>query len=886
GQGGIGKSRLVWEFQKYLDGVTELAYWHYGRSPAYGEGISFWALAEMVRARAGIVEGEEGAAARQKLGATLDQFVNDEAERRWIEPHLLHLLGFEEATASSGERETLFAAWRTFFERIAEQGTVVLVFEDLQWADGGLLDFIDHLLDWSRDRPLYLISLARPELLDRRQDWGAGRRNFTSLVLEPLSDETMRDLLHGLVPGLGDALVARILERAEGIPLYAVETVRMLLDEERIERVGESYRLVGDLAELSVPTTLQALIAARLDGLDPADRALLQAASVMGKTFTVDALAEISGEAAGPLTTRLRALVRRELVTLDGDPRSPERGQYGFVQAMLREVAYGGLARRDRRRLHLAAARFFETLDDEGLAAVLAEHYLAAYRAHPDGPEGEAVAAQARVALRGAAERALSLGSHRQARTYFEQALEVTTDPAERAQLHQAAGRAEGQAARDPRAMIDHFTGALEIVKESGDRRRILEATTDLARGTSWAHQIGEAVVIMRAALDEIVDLDGTTEWVRLNAELARSEMMLGDYGGSVARTEQVLPIAERLGLTREILEVLVTRGAALASERRLGEAMVVLIGAVSRARALQLPSLELRGRVNLSYVTSAEDPLLAYNVAREGLELARRLGNRGTGSYLLNNASEMAMRVGEWDWGLAQSAEALAEDPEGDFGAFLYTAAISAYRGEESESFLAKAEELTRDTTEIQGIAMVEDVRSGVLLAAGRLDEARALSIASYIRNDAPDSIARARAGRISVWLADLESVRGFLAEQRDVPGRVARITEIELSAGLAALEGRKPDATGGYREAAARWRELGVRFDLAMCGLTMVRVLGPGSPEAREAATEAREIFTSLRAKALLDLLDAAEATGSRREMPGSTAEVPRTKVSTQPS
>ena len=884
GQGGIGKSRLVWEFQKYLDGVTEVAYWHYGRSPAYGEGISFWALAEMVRGRAGILDGEDAAAVRQKMGATLDQFVTDEAERRWMEPHLLHLLGLEDTTASGGERETLFAAWRTFFERIAEQGTVLLVFEDLQWADGGLLDFIDHLLDWSRERPLYLISLARPELIDRRQDWGAGRRNFTSLVLEPLADETMRELLHGLVPGLSDAVVTRILDRAEGIPLYAVETVRMLLDEDRIERVGDSYRLVGDVAELSVPTTLQALIAARLDGLDPSDRSLLQAASVMGKTFSTDALVAISGEAVGPLTTRLRGLVRRELLTLEADPRSPERGQYGFVQALLREVAYGGLARRDRRRLHLAAARYFETLDDEGIAAVLAEHYLAAYRAHPDGPEGEAVAAQARVALRGAAERALSLGSYRQARHYFEQALEVTTDPTERAQLHQAAGRAEGQAARDPRAMIDHFTGALEIVQETGDRRRILEATTDLARGTSWAHRTEEAVAIMRTALDEFNDLDGTTEWVQLNAELARCEMMLGHAGDAVARTEQVLPIAERLELTRDIIALLVTRGAALANERRLAEAIVVLIGATSRARALQMPGLELRARVNLSYVTSAEDPTLAYNVAREGLELARHLGNRGTGFYLLNNACDEAIRIGEWEWALAQIAEALAEDPDGDFGALLYRAEIAAYRGEETEPLIAKAELLLRDSTELQGVSMVEDVRSAIMLAAGRLEEARGLAIASYTRNDAPDSRARARAGRISVWLADTESLRRILAEQAEVPGRVARVSEVELSAGLAALEGRAQDAITGYREAASRWRELGVRFELALCDLTMVRSLGSASPEVREAAAEAREIFTMLGATALLDQLDAAETAHPRAKVTSTPkAEAARTRAST---
>ncbi len=875
GQGGIGKSRLVWEFQKYLDGVTEVAYWHYGRSPAYGEGISFWALAEMVRGRAGIGEGEDVADVRRKLAATLAQFVTDEAERRWIEPRLLHLLGIEEATSGSGERETLFAAWRTFFERIAEDGTVLLVFEDLQWADSGMLDFIDHLLDWSRDRPLYLISLARPELLDRRPDWGAGRRNFTSLVLEPLADDVMRELLRGLVPGLSDNLAARILDRAEGIPLYAVETVRMLLDEGRIERIGESYRLVGEATELSVPTSLQALIAARLDSLDPADRALLQAASVMGKTFTVDALVEISGEDPGTLPARLRALVLRELLTLEADPRSPERGQYGFVQGLIREVAYSGLARRDRRRLHLAAARYFETLDDEGIAAVLAEHYLSAYRAHPEGPEGDAVAAQARVALRGAAERAMSLGSYPEALTYLEQALEVTSDPTERAQLHQAAGVAATRVARDQAATIGHFKAALEIVSQADDRKRILQATTDLAQATSWVGRTEEGLAMARAALDEFSDLAGTAEWVRLSAELARSEMLLGRGQDALTRTEQVLPIAERLELTHDTLDLLVTRGALLAHHRRLTEAMVVLIGAVDRARSLQLPSLELRARVNLSYVTAAEDPLLAYSVAREGLALARHLGMRGQGFYLLNNASDGAMHLGEWEWGLEQIDEALAVDPDGDVGALVRKAQIAAFRGEQSEALTAKAEALLQDVTELQAFSMLDDVRSDAALAANRLEEARRLAIASYSRVDAPDSAARARAGRLSVWLDDPESVRRILAEFSEVPGQVARVNEIELAAGLAALEGRTRDATTGYRDAAARWRALGVRFDLALCDLTMVRALGTGVPEAREAAAEAREIFSALGAVALLALLDAAEATAPRAKGSSATRE-----------
>jgi len=251
GQAGIGKSRLAWEFLKYIDGVLETVYWHEGRSPAFGDGVTFWALGEMVRRRAGLAESDDEAMTRTRIAATLVEYVPDEEERRWIEPALLTLLGIGDAT--TGSRDELFSAWRTFFERVATEHPAILVFEDLQWADPGLLDFIDHLLEWSTSFPIFVVTLSRPELLERRPGWGAGRRNFVALSLEPLSAAAMRDLLAGLVPGLPEAAIRSILDRADGIPLYAVETVRMLVAENRLEAVEGSYRPVGDLGDVAVP---------------------------------------------------------------------------------------------------------------------------------------------------------------------------------------------------------------------------------------------------------------------------------------------------------------------------------------------------------------------------------------------------------------------------------------------------------------------------------------------------------------------------------------------------------------------------------------------------------------------------------------------------------
>jgi class 3 adenylate cyclase/tetratricopeptide (TPR) repeat protein len=854
GQGGIGKSRLVWEFQKYIDGVTEVVYWHQGRSPAYGEGISFWALAEMVRGRAGINESEDPVAARSKLIGLLDEWVTDETERRWVEPRMLQLLGLEASEADERpDRDSLFAAWRVFFERVAERGVVVLVFEDLQWADDGLLDFIDHILEWSRDRPIYILSLARPELLDRRRDWGAGRRNFTSLVLEPLEPQLMRELLAGLVPGMPSSVVERILERAEGIPLYAVETVRMLLSDGLVTLENGIYRPTGDLSELSVPTSLHALIASRLDGLEPVDRSLLQAASVIGKTFSIDELAAVSGQPTDEVVARLRALVRREMLTLEADPRSPEQGQYLFMQGLIREVAYGTLARRDRRRLHIAAARYFEALDDEGIAGALAEHYLAAYKAQPEGPEGNAVAAQARVALRGAADRARSLGSFVQATHFLEQALEVTTDPDEERELHAAAGDA-GLLGGLIEESVRHTATALELARAAGDRPKLMSALVGHAASLILG-RTAEAAALLEPAHEEYRDLAQTPEFVRLAAELALAYLLLGRSDEVLRVVDETLPTAERLELTRETLELIITRGPALASLGRLQEAIATLQGAMAMASSHDLPFLEIRARVNLSYAASGDDPQLAYRVAREGWELVRRLGMRGW-FYMLGNAADAAVRVGDWSWALPELEDEIAT-LETDLTARLRRAEILGLQGVDVEADLQLIADRWADATEVQAQAELDGVRAIVALASGDARKAHELARRAYQRNVAPDSTASRTAARAAAWMGDSQGVTDVLALQERLPGRVSAAIRREAAASLAALDARNAEAVAGFADALRRWKELGLEFEAALCALTFVTMLGPSGPEARAAGEDARTVFERLGAQPLLVLL-----------------------------
>jgi class 3 adenylate cyclase len=389
GVAGIGKSRLVWELNKYIDGLVEDVWWHQGRCLAYGEGVAFWALAEMIRGRAGIVEDEESSSAAAKLAVSIDRHIPDADERRFVKPRLGHLLGLEEG--SVGDQENLFAACRIFFERIADEGPSIMVFEDIHWADSALLDFIEYLVEWSRDRPIFVLTLARPELAERRPNWGAGSRIFTSIFLEPLDSDEMGFLLSDPIPGLPDDVRERILDRAEGIPFYAVETVRMLIDRGILVREDGAFRLAGSVDTLEVPGSLQALIAARLDGLEQAERRLLQDASVLGRTFTLYGLVAITGLPEAEVTSLLSSLVRKEVLSISIDPLLSDRGQYGFLQDLVKKVAYDTMSKHERKARHLAAANYLRSAaDEEEIVEVVASHLLDAYRAAPDDADASA----------------------------------------------------------------------------------------------------------------------------------------------------------------------------------------------------------------------------------------------------------------------------------------------------------------------------------------------------------------------------------------------------------------------------------------------------------------------------------------------------------------
>jgi len=847
GQAGIGKSRLAWEFEKYLDGVVDTAYWHEGRSPAYGEGISYWALAEMVRRRAGIAEGDDDATVRRRLATTLDEFVTDATERRWIEPRLAGLLGLAELPTEG--REELYAAWRTFFERIAGIAPVILVFTDLQWADLGLLDFVEDLLRWARTAPILVVALARPELLERRPDFGGGVRNVTRINLEPLADEEMHRLLEGLVPGLPTSALRPIVERAEGIPLYAVETVRMLMDRGQLTASDGGYQLAGDLPPLGVAETLHALIASRLDANRPEDRAVLLDASVLGQSFTIEALKAVAGDPSD-LAERLDRLVRRELLQVDADPRSPERGQYQFVQALVREVAYQNLAKADRRARHLAAARHFEALGNDELAGVLAIHYLSAHGASRPGPEADAVAAQARIALQAAAERAASLHSHRQALNYLEQALSVTQDPGEQAVLHERATES-GESAGDMPTVIRHAEQARELYRTLGDERGALRAATWLGRHQTSAKLEPQAIATLEGGLAEAGETGDWPEHAAALAELSRVYMMSGRSSEAIATADRAMELGGGHRLLRPVVEALINKGTALENLGRAVEAEGVLRGAIALADRKGLPMAALRARNNLLGTIQADDQREGIALMKELYDLAVRFGHRPFLHQSLFNLFDLALRSGSWgEWLSEIEAAEEAEKPEPFYEAAFgqSRAALAAVRGdvEEAEAQGAGMEAVaaTMDSQMLAAsVAFNRAWRS--LFAAKWLDASRSGMEAARDSNFIVDGATFAAHAAVAGDLRDELATAIDRLRTSPFQGRVTEAALMAAEAGLAAREGRWDEARAGYRHAMDMLERTGNLLERAITSLEWGALDGERDPEAQAAGAAGEAFF-----------------------------------------
>jgi len=872
GPAGIGKSRLAWEFFKYFDGLVEVVNWHRGRCPSYGDGVTYWALAEMVKMRCRIAEEEAGPSAMAKLHALLEQEVPDPEERAWIAPRLASLIGLEDA--GSGGRDELFSAWRLFFERLADRFPTVMVFEDVQWADTSLLDFIEYLLEWSRNSRLFIVTLARPELADRRPDWGAGKRNATSLYLEPLSEQHMRGLLAGLVPGLAQEIEQQILEQSQGVPLYAVETVRMLLDRGLLIEEGSAYRPTGPIESLDVPETLQALIAARLDGLDPQERLVVQDGAVLGKTFFKEGAAAVSGLSVDELQPILASLVNKEVLTLQSDPRSPERGQYGFIQDLVKQVAYGTIAKKERRVKHLAAASFIRNSwqgDEDDVVEVLASHYVSAYELDPRADDAAKIQNEAREMLERAGDRAASLGASHEAQRYFEQAAAMSDADEERSALIERAGEMAIAAGRLEEAKT--LLNAVLLGHESrGESHAAARVAARLAE-TDWAQgRIDEAVERMERAFAVLSEDAPDEDLATLAAQLGRLHFFRGEHELAESRLETALEIAEELLLPEQMSQALNTKGVLAQGRSRPQETYALTAHALKLALENDRSAAALRAYNNLAECAYRMDRYEeSVDLYSRGLVLARRAGNGFWFDMLSAELPIPQFLSGRWDDAVAGRDELSNQDRALADVLGPLTGLLLIYVNRRQ---LPAAEAIVRfygryeNSSDVQEVAVWAAGSAALFNARGQHREALAMAeraVASAPTLGADSMMVKvgfAEAVDACFALGDLDRVRSLTEQAERLKSfRSSPVIMALLRRSKARLAGATADegAEALFVSAEDVFRHTGTRFWLATTLAEHAELLGSQGrlAEAAPSIDEARGIFETLGAVVWLDRL-----------------------------
>ncbi len=656
GDAGVGKSRLGWEFEKYVDGLTRSTWWHQGRCLSYGEGVAFYALAEAIRARLQNLHPDPEASfdetpdPGQLLELGLAQLALDPDERAWLQPRLGALLGV--STVGTYKREDLFAAWTTFLQRLSDDGNpVVLVIEDAHHADDGLLSFVEHLLAVG-SFPCFVVLLARPSLLEGRPTLATNRR-ATVLNLETLTDRGMSQLLDALVVGLPEAARSALVARAEGIPLYAVETVRSLIDRDLVVPRGGQYVLADpdrlDLSTVNAPASLQALIAARLDTLPSELRRVIDRASVLGDSFTYDAIAALSPD-LGDLDAALAGLVRLQLLRRESSRFTTEAGQFQFVQTAVRQVAYGTLARRDRKASHLAVVRQLESLEDPGdeLAPIIAQHYLAAVDAVPDETDAEDLAAAAVTHLQRAASRASALGVPAEAAGHLRTALSRTTDPEARPGIELELAR-ELSRTGDHEGAMAHATSCRDAFDARGDAVAAGDAVAVMTRVlASFAHDYETSIALAEERLKALRGRDDASSVVlALLKNLIGARLDTGADFGSLCEEQQVL--AERGEDEFEIADAFISYALHYdrAGARHLSRTL--LQAAADIAQRLHDPRMRTMALVNISAMWVGSDVDTAADSGREAVREAHGLGELTWSSVAAINLFNSLLLQGSW---------------------------------------------------------------------------------------------------------------------------------------------------------------------------------------------------------------------------------------------
>ena len=813
---GIGKSRLVFETLRVVDEAPELVWWRQGRCLPYGEGVTFWALGEMVKAQAGILDTDSTAEAAGKLRRALEDVAPEQAEE--LERHLRPLVGL----AREGARDTSesFAAWRAFFESLAELRPLVLVFEDLHWADDGMLDFVDHLADWARGVPILVLATARPELLERRPGWGGGKLNATTLALSPLSDAETAELVGVLAAQttLPADVRGAVLARAAGNPLYAEQYVRMLADR------------AGDPSALDLPETVQGIIAARLDALPPGEKTLLQRASVIGKVFWQGALVAL-GDPDDGLELRLHGLERKDIVRRERRSSVAGETEYAFRHALLRDVAYGQIPRGTRSDLHRRAAGWIETLSErvEDRAEMLAYHWgeAAAY-ARQAGLDTAGLDERARAALADAAERATALGAFHAAARFHGQAAELWPEGSTERTLAAARRLISLFDGREPIAEGEEL---VEPLVAAGYREEAALLRCGLAFGAWNAGRKDDSLALSDSAAALVRDESPSSGKALVLSNHARLLFLRGEGDRGVGLATEALAVADAARDLRGRAEALVTLGSALFATGEIDAGVETLERGIRHAQEHH-PVAALRGLNNLgSFYATLGRLGEAWAMRAEALAGSERLGIPYFARWMRVEMVFHDYWSGDWARALDTAAAILARAEAGeshymDIGLHWARSAIALAR-DEAEAARREADwclDFARDSGDPQNVLPLLAWHGRVLAETGDLAGAVA---------EAEEVLAAGSWDALDFWAPSVAAAldlagRGelFLASE---PPVAALRPWWDVGAALAA---------GRYREAAERFHAIGSLPDEAWARLRGGRALLAQGARAEAAA------------------------------------------------
>jgi class 3 adenylate cyclase/tetratricopeptide (TPR) repeat protein len=866
GEPGVGKSRLIAELFAYIDELPEIVRWRVGRCLPYGDGITFWALGEIVKAQAGILESDAPEEADQKLDRSVEALFEDEQQREWISSRLAALVGASGgAEPGTVDRSEAFAAWQRYFEALASQYPLILVFEDAHWADEALLAFVDDLAGWAVDLPLLVICGARPELYDRHPGWGGGKRNSTTIPLLPLEQRETAMLLSALLNRavLPADTQEALLVRAGGNPLYAEEFARMLTDRGLLTDRGELRA-----SEIPVPDSLQALVAARLDTLSQSRKALLHDASVIGDVFWDGSLSAISGLPADRIRTELVSVARSDLVRRS--PASTFRGliEYSFWHPLVREVAYGQIPRTARGAKHQAVAEWFEEASGDRLgdrAEVLAHHYetaldLARSAGMTVPPELVESAGRALIA---AGDRALPLDVPR-AQRFYGRALELL-DPASPSRLrakvrlarsllfgarYEDAERISSEAAESYRAAGDAAGAAAAMIITAG-------ALTKIGQGTRSDQLLLDALSLLEG-------LPPGRELTRVYGRLAGSRLVASRFAESLEFAEQALRLATDLGFPDEAVRARQFRGSA---RTELGDpgGLEDLWEALRAGIDLGLGEETALTYMNLAYQLWAEDgPEVARQVWSAGIEFSEARGFNGHAMWGRAGLLEVLFDLGDWDEVLATadritSWDRAAGSSEVSVFAHVYSGMVFGYRqeleraDELAASFLPAARRIGHPE------AIAPALYTAMVIEGARLDWDAAADIArefGQVTAEQPGFRANYLPGIVRVLLmaGRLDEARTLLIDDGEVTARRHRLCLASARAQVVEAEGDHEAAAALYEACAHDWHEFGFALEHAQALLghgRSLRALGR-SEEAREPLEESKEIFLRLGVRA----------------------------------